>query len=213
MPVLRQRYRTCLTAINSRRVPIRQAECVATTRCTPMSRTLIIYYSRSGATRTLAAELAKRAGADMVALEDRQSRRGAIGFLRALWDASRGVLPPIEPLHVDLSSYDLVLLGTPVWAGRACTLMRRFLCDAAHLLPVTAYFCTYGGRGYQAAFSDMSDLDGKHPIATLAVKRRHLLEGHYANKLDRFLEKLAPITHRPVAEKRTKVPALSRGAS
>lgn len=156
-----------------------------------MSRKLIICYSRSGATRRLATELAKELGADMVAIHERRPRTGIFGFLRSLRDASRGTLPTIEPLYVDPSHYDLVLLGTPVWAGRAACPMRRFLCDAAHTLPATAYFCTYGGRGYETAFRDMCDLDGKPPVATLAVQRSDLLRDLHTSKLDRFLAKLA----------------------
>jgi hypothetical protein len=155
-----------------------------------MSRKLIIYYSRSNATRKLAGELVKELGADVVTLQERQSRAGLTGYMRSLWDASRGVLPPIDPLYVDPRNYDLILLGTPVWAGRAACPMRRFLCDAAHRLPPTAYFCTYGGRGYETTFSDMCDLDGKAPVATLAVRRSDLLQGHYTTKLDRFMAKL-----------------------
>lgn len=156
-----------------------------------MSRKLIIYYSRTNATRMLAGELVKELGADVVAIQERQARTGRTGFLRAMWDASRGVLPPIEPLHVDPSYYDLVLLGAPVWAGRAACPMRRLLCDAAHQLPPTAYFCTYGGRGWDTAFRDMSDLDGKAPVATLAVRRSELMQGRHTVQLDRFLAKLA----------------------
>lgn len=153
-----------------------------------MGRKLIIYYSRTNATRTLAGELVKELDADVVAI---QPKAGHVGLLRALWDASRGMLPPIEPLCVDLSRYDLLLLGAPVWAGRAACPMRRFLCDAAHQLPSTAYFCTYGGRGYDTAFQDMSALDGKAPVATLAVRRKELLQGRHTEQLDRFLAKLA----------------------
>jgi hypothetical protein len=155
-----------------------------------MSRKLIIYYSRSHATQKLAAELVKDLGADVVALQEQRSRAGMMGFMRSLWDASRSVLPPIAPLYIDPSHYDLILLGTPVWAGRAACPMRRFLCDAAHRLPPTAYFCTYGGRGYETTFRDMCALDGKAPIATLAIRRTDLLQGLHTEKLDRFVAKL-----------------------
>jgi len=156
-----------------------------------MSRKLIIYYSRTNATRTLAGELVKELGADVVAIRERQPHTGLSGYMRALWNASRGSLPPIEPLCIDPSCYDLILLGTPVWAGRAACPMRRFLCDVAHQLPPTAYFCTYGGRGYDTAFEDMGHLDGQSPVATLAVRRSDLAQGHYVVQLNRFLAKLA----------------------
>lgn len=157
---------------------------------TDMGRKLIIYFSRSGATRALAAELADELGADMMAIQEQQSRAGMRGYMRSLVQASRGVLPQIDPLDVDPADYDLVLLGTPVWAAHASCPMRRFLHDAAHALPATAYFCTYGGRGYKTAFEDMRNLTGKAPIATLAVRRSDLAHRRHPQKLDRFLAKL-----------------------
>ncbi len=156
-----------------------------------MSRKLIIYFSRSGATRALAGELAEELDADLMALQESRSRAGIGGYVRSLLQASRGVLPPIDPLDVDLAEYDLILLGTPVWAAHASCPMRRFLHDAADALPATAYFCTYGGRGYKTAFEDMRSLTGKAPIATLAVRRSDLLHRRHLQKLDRFLAKLS----------------------
>lgn len=160
-----------------------------------MSRKLIIFYSRTDTTRMLAGDLAKELGADMVAIQERKSRKGIKGYLSCLLDASRGMMTPIEPLSVDPSSYDLVLLGTPVWAGRPSCPMRRFLSDAAHTLPTTAYFCTYGGRGHETTFNEMCDLDGKPPLATLAVSRSEVQQADYTAKLDRFVAKLARAEH------------------
>lgn len=161
-----------------------------------MNRTLIVYYSRSGTTRALAAELAARLGADMAAIQESRPRAGVGGFLRSMLEVLRGTLPPIEPMHVDLSAYALVVLGTPVWVGRAASPVRRFLQEAASTLPPTAYFCTYDGSGYDTAFQDMARRHGKRPLATLAVRRRDLAPARHADALEAFLARIAPANHR-----------------
>lgn len=156
-----------------------------------MSRNLIIYYSRSGATRAIADELATALNAETIPIEDTRPRHGAAGYMRSLMEAARGSLPAIEPVHIDASNYDLILLGTPVWAAHASSPMRRFLFDTGHALPATAYFCTYGGRGYESAFQDMQALTGTPPLATLAIRNGNVRQGHHQAQMDRFLAKLA----------------------
>jgi flavodoxin len=158
-----------------------------------VTRKLIIYYSRTGTTRALAAELAIKLDADMLSIEDTRSRRGATGYLRSLFEVVRGTLPAIEPTNLDPSSYDLVLLGTPVWAGRPSSPMRRFLCDVGHSLHHVAFFCTYGGRGFDSAFGEMRELLGKAPIATLAVRQGNLIHHRHEKSVDRFLTKIANV--------------------
>ena len=40
-----------------------------------------------------------------------------LGYMRSLIETLRGRSTPIEPLDIDFSKYDFILLGTPVWAG------------------------------------------------------------------------------------------------
>lgn len=152
-----------------------------------MKRILVVYYSRSGTTQALASELARQTGAEAIAIREARARAGARGYLRSLVELARGTLPAIESPLVDLSRYDIVLLGTPVWAGRASVPMRRYLNDMKRVLPRTAFFCTYGGRGYETAFADMSERAGKRPIATLAVKQDDMRTGHSQKAIDAFV--------------------------
>lgn len=156
-----------------------------------MTRKLIIYYSRTGTTRMLATELAIKLDADVLPIEDTHSRRGAAGYMRSLFEAMRGTVPTIEPTRLDPSGYDLVLLGTPVWAGHLSSPMRRLLCDAGHSLRHVAFFCTYGGRGFDTAFGEMHELLGKAPIATLAVRQSDLIRHKHKKSVDRFLTRIA----------------------
>ena len=57
---------------------------------------LIVYYSRTGVTRRVAEQIARRVGADAVAIRDVRSRDGVLGYVRSAMEAMHGTLPEIE---------------------------------------------------------------------------------------------------------------------
>ena len=83
---------------------------------------VVVYYSYSGKTKALAAELAARESADVIEVKDAK-RVGKLKVYTAGIVASiRGKAWPIEPL-TDMSSYDHVYLMGPVWAGNPAPAM------------------------------------------------------------------------------------------
>ena len=85
-----------------------------------MSNILCVYYSRTGRTEALMQEIAQELGCELVKLEDGVSRTGFIGWLRSGMQAMARKIPPVQKpeTKLPLSEYDLVIIGTPVWAGR-----------------------------------------------------------------------------------------------
>lgn len=157
-----------------------------------MAKILVVYFSRTGYTRKVAEEIASRCGADLEAIEDLRSRAGLFGYLRSGREALRKQPADIRPAARNPSDYDLVVLGTPVWAGHVSSPMRAYLAAHGSALEQVAFFCTLGGSGAEAAFADMADLGRREPLASLALNDRELKRGGYADKLDRFLAVLAP---------------------
>lgn len=78
------------------------------------SRTLVVYFSRSGNTELMALEIAKSYAADVVRLEAEHYRLGLMGWINAMTDA-RGEQAAITPEKVDLSAYDRIFVGSPIW--------------------------------------------------------------------------------------------------
>ncbi len=60
-------------------------------------KTLVVYYSRTGVTGTVAQALAGQLRADIEELRDRKSRRGPLGWLAAGKDATLKRLTDIDP--------------------------------------------------------------------------------------------------------------------
>lgn len=151
---------------------------------------LIVFYSRTGATQHVAMQLAEKLGSHTLVIRDARPRDGMLGYIRSLLEAIRRSLPGIRHPYIDLARYDLVVLGSPVWAGHLSSPMRRFLYDSQGKIRRAAFFCTMGGRGADTTFSDMQSLIGKAPEATLALIRGDALSENRSSQIDEFVAKL-----------------------
>ena len=125
-----------------------------------MSKILCIYYSRTGKTEALIQDIAKELGCEAVKLEDGVNRAGLGGWLYSGMQAmSRKVTPVQKPeTKLLLSEYDLVILGTPVWAGRCSAPMRSFLLQYGEELKNVAYVITRGSDNRYDQVFDQMDL-------------------------------------------------------
>ena len=94
-----------------------------------MKDVLCIYYSRTGKTRQAMEEIAAALDAELVEITDGQDRSGWRGFLRSGMEAMRHSTRPLQHFDTErpLEDYRLVVLGTPVWAGRCSSVIRAFL--------------------------------------------------------------------------------------
>lgn len=151
-----------------------------------MKKILVVYYSRTGYTRNLAGEIVAELHADVDQLDDRRDRCGIFGYLRCAREALKKRTVELLPPVYDPSNYDLVVVGTPVWAGNMCSPLRSYVAAHRAQLKEVAFFCTQGGSGAEKVFRDLAQLCGKSPLATLAVTDRELTGRTYARKLEDF---------------------------
>jgi flavodoxin len=76
---------------------------------------LVIYYSRSGKTETMAREIARRFQSDIVKLKAEYYNQRFIGLLNANFDAWNHKTVAIDPETIDMGNYSLIFLGSPIW--------------------------------------------------------------------------------------------------
>jgi len=153
-------------------------------------RCLVVYYSRTGTTKTVAQALAEKLGADLEEIVDRKKRSGPLGFVVAGKDARLKKLTEIDDPRTDPSSYDLVAVGTPVWAGTVSCAVRTYLTRLKEALPDVAFFLTTGGIGIQGTFAAMAEVCGKEPVARLALKQKQVKKGKWREAVERFAGEL-----------------------
>jgi len=123
-----------------------------------MPNILCVYYSRTGATKALMEEIAGELGCEIVALDDGINRSGLFGWLRSGMDAmSRRIHHVARPnTKLPLEEYDLVIIGTPVWAGRCSSPARSFLLQFGEELKEAAYLITRASDvRYEEVFDQM----------------------------------------------------------
>lgn len=133
-------------------------------------RTLVVYYSRSGHTKRVAEQIAGALGADLEAIVDPTRRSGVLGYLRSGFEALFDRPVELAPSRLSPASYQLIVIGTPIWNMSVSSPVRAYLLRHRNVLPNVAMFCTCGGSGSDRVFGQMERLCGKHPIATLRLR-------------------------------------------
>ncbi|WP_249362964.1 flavodoxin [Burkholderia sp. 4M9327F10] len=107
--------------------------------------------------------------ADLEEICDFSNRKGVPGYLRSLVDIIRKRPVGIVPAGRDVAAYNLVVIGTPVWASSVSAPVRSYLIENRAKLPKVAFFCSFGGRGADKAMTEMRELAGKPAVAECKV--------------------------------------------
>lgn len=149
---------------------------------------LVVVYSRTGRTREVGQRIAHAFGDSLQEIRDVRSRRGPFGYLRSAMEAGRRQTPAIEPFSIDLSAYDLVILGTPVWAGHMAAPMRTFLEQHKQQLARIAAFCTLGGSGAPRTLAEIAEVAGQAPVAQLALRDAEIQTDAGSRKIEEFID-------------------------
>lgn len=130
---------------------------------------IVVFYSRTGTNRMLAQEIAEELEAGLHEIVDLKRRMGPIGWLRSGYDAFRGRLTQIE-FEVDLTGYDPVVIGTPVWSGRMTPAVRTLLGQQSLRGKRVAFFSVSGFGKPESAFKAMKALtNGSEFLGTLSL--------------------------------------------
>ena len=150
-------------------------------------KTLIVFYSRTGCTRMAAQALAAPFGADLEELKEMADRSGPKGYLLAGRDAMQKRPAVLLPVTRQPADYDLVIVGTPVWAFTMCPAIRTWLLREAAQIRRVAFFCTQGGSGAERTMREMEQLVGRPPAARLALRDKEIRANACAVALATFV--------------------------
>lgn len=110
---------------------------------------LVIYYSQSNTTRTVAQEIQKQLNCDIAEIECVEPYTGDFGQTIQRWqkEQQEGTLPEVKPLAKNISDYDVIFLGYPIWGGSyappVASLLKTTDFGGKKLVP----FCTFGSGG------------------------------------------------------------------
>lgn len=127
---------------------------------------LVLYYSLTSTTQDLATEIATKLDADIeeLALVNPYDTNFDATVERGLRELEQGSFPEILPLEADLSKYDVVFIGFPVWfdtyAMPIATLLEDYDFSGKKIVP----FCTFGSGGLESSVANLAKAEPKAEI-------------------------------------------------
>lgn len=150
---------------------------------------LVLYYSQTGATETVAQELQKALGADIEAIELENPYAGTYAetIERVGKERQEGVLPKLNPLKADLSKYEVIFLGYPIWYGTYAMPISSLVNEYDFEGKKIVTFCTFGSGGLEPAIQDLKKALPKAEIADNGFGIRNARISATAKELNRFL--------------------------
>jgi flavodoxin len=154
-------------------------------------RSIVVYYSASGATETVAKLIQEKTGADIVEITPTVPYGGDFDAINEAFrkEMEQGVSREIEPLDVDFTKYDTVYVGTPVWYGRCAGPVETFLKTYSLKEKMVYPFCTFGSGGNTAAEMMKRLQPEAHIDDWYGVRNARLYKA--GEELDRFLARIA----------------------
>jgi flavodoxin len=125
---------------------------------------LVLYYSQTSNTKAVAEEIAGYLGADIEEILAMQPYDGDFQATieRCMQEREQGVKPEIQPLVADVSKYDVIFIGYPVWFGTYAPPVAALLDGVDLSGKKVVPFCTFGSGGLE---SSSKDLVAKQPNA------------------------------------------------
>jgi flavodoxin len=157
------------------------------------NKVLVIYYSLTGNTKSIAEMIQKKTGGDVFEIETVRTYPPEYSATteEAKRELQTGDLPALKKNPPDMSSYDLILVGSPVWWYTVSTPVMSFLRQADFAGRKVSAFCTHeGGIGeffphFKAQAKNAVVLEGLD-----LYKPRQAGEGEVYKTLDLWLSKL-----------------------
>jgi len=94
-------------------------------------KSLIVYYSLEGNTELVAGKIQKNLDADVIRLVPKKEYPKG-NFKKYLWGGKSvtfGEKPKLEEYSFSIDDYDVIVIGTPIWAGTFTPPIKTFLAD------------------------------------------------------------------------------------
>ena len=126
-----------------------------------MSKVLVTFFSASGVTARVAQNIANNIGADIFEIKPKVPYTSAdLNWLS--WKSRSSIemkdkssRPEIENSTIDISEYDTILIGFPVWWYTAPSIINTFIESVDLTGKTIKAFCTSGGSGIDKCVSDL----------------------------------------------------------
>lgn len=128
--------------------------------------TAVVYYSLEGNTKYAAEKIATKLNADLIQITPtKEYPTGKVS--KYFWggkSATFGESPKLEAYDFDQNQYDLVILGTPIWAGTFAPPLRTFIRENELMEKKIALFACCSGGATEKCFEQLKKETGNSTV-------------------------------------------------
>ena len=166
-----------------------------------MGKVLVVYHSSSGTTRKVGQAIARELSADVEEIREvnpvpvdikGKGLRNFMNMGRVVLTALRRQTVPIQEVQHNPEDYDLVVLGTPRYAGSLPGPTRAYVTQNARKFREVAFFGTgLDPNPEQRIFQQMAQACGKKPKAVSNLVANKVVSGEFLPQVKEFVSKLA----------------------
>lgn len=149
---------------------------------------LAVYYSETGHTARAARDVARRLGGDLERILPLWPARGSklTKGVAALLGRETAVHGPWK----DPARYDVVVIATPVWAGRLPPAVRGYLAKVDGRITQVAFIVTCTGPDSHGVLRALREGVGRPPVAEVTITDADRHSGMHEAQLASFADSL-----------------------
>jgi flavodoxin len=134
---------------------------------------LVVYYSRTNTTKNVAIKIQQELKADLEEIVDKKNRSGTISYLTSAVETVLNRPADIEPIKKNPSDYDLIIIGTPVWASTMATPILTYLIENKDKFKNVSFFCSCGSSGHEKTLNNMEKTVDKKALERLVITKKN----------------------------------------
>lgn len=151
---------------------------------------IIVYYSLSGNTEEAVKIIAEKLNCETLKIDTVKAmpKSFAARILVGGGQVAMNKIPEITPIDKDLSVYDEIFIGTPIWNSKGVPAINAFLMDESICQKVTGLIITSGGGEIDKC---VNALEAKIPNVKYKVSLLDKKHKDYAlngEKIDKFID-------------------------
>ena len=134
-------------------------------------KSLVVYYTRTGNAKFVAETIAAELGSDIEEVVDLKKRAGKLGWMMAGKDATQEKQTQIGPTTRVPQDYDLIVLGTPIWASKPTPAIRTYIAKNDLSGKKVALFFTMDSNLKQAVGKTKALIPNVTFVGDIAIQR------------------------------------------
>lgn len=158
-----------------------------------MSKMLVVYYTFEGTTKRVAEAIAEKTASDIMAIKPVKEIKSN-GFSKYFWGGSQVVMgkkPELVPFSKAIDDYDVIFVGSPIWAGTYAPPIKTLLEeDFIKGKKVGYFYCHEGGDG-KAAEKAKKAIEKKNDfISALGLIAKNMNDDELSDKIEHWIKQM-----------------------